>query len=207
VGVDLGWSQKTSFRDCGFEHTLDGGATGYANAHVYANGYPIAPVLDSCWFENSAANAIPNNWFIYLRAGTYPGMSIRNCHFVRDNAAVTSARLFKSEGATVNCIIDNPYVQLGGTPSGTDDIVAGANDTIILIGGRVVKVDLTGAAAPTIGGTDTSVLLIQSSLRTRLASMNTAGRDALPDPQAGDMIFNSQTGVVNFHNGSVWGAI
>lgn len=155
IGVDLGWSQKTAFRDCGFEHTLDGGATGYANAHVYASGYPIGALFDDCWFENSAANATPNNWFIYLKAGTYPGLSIRNCHFVRDNAAVTKARILKSEGATVGCVIDNAYVQLGGTPNGTDDIVTVAGDTFGVIFGRVVKTDLTGVATLTATGAGT----------------------------------------------------
>lgn len=37
--------------------------------------------------------------------------------------------------------------------------------------------------------------------------MTSTQRDAITNPVAGLVIFNTTTGVLNFHNGSAWGAV
>ena len=37
-----------------------------------------------------------------------------------------------------------------------------------------------------------------------LKSYDTAGRNALSSPQAGDTIYNSETGTIDYYNGSAW---
>ena len=37
-----------------------------------------------------------------------------------------------------------------------------------------------------------------------LKSYDTAGRNALPSPQAGDTIYNSETGTIDYYNGTAW---
>jgi hypothetical protein len=37
-----------------------------------------------------------------------------------------------------------------------------------------------------------------------LKSYDTAGRDALSSPQAGDTIYNSETGTIDYYNGTAW---
>jgi hypothetical protein len=37
--------------------------------------------------------------------------------------------------------------------------------------------------------------------------VTTTQRDAIPSPTQGMLVYNSTTGVLNFHNGSVWGAV
>jgi hypothetical protein len=37
--------------------------------------------------------------------------------------------------------------------------------------------------------------------------MTTAQRDLIPTPKAGLVIYNTTTGVLNFHNGAAWGAV
>ena len=41
----------------------------------------------------------------------------------------------------------------------------------------------------------------------RNSPITTAQRDALVNPQAGWMIYNSSTDVFEFYNGTVWGAV
>lgn len=41
----------------------------------------------------------------------------------------------------------------------------------------------------------------------RCTPMTEAQRDAIVDPVGGMVVFNSTTNVLNFHNGSVWGAV
>ncbi|MEE8207583.1 MAG: hypothetical protein V3T88_01305 [Nitrosomonadaceae bacterium] len=41
----------------------------------------------------------------------------------------------------------------------------------------------------------------------RAKPMTTTQRDAITDPEAGMFIFNSTTNVLNFYNGTVWGAV
>ena len=40
----------------------------------------------------------------------------------------------------------------------------------------------------------------------KLKSYTTSQRDALPSPEAGDTIYNSDTGTIDFYNGSSWNA-
>lgn len=61
-----------------------------------------------------------------------------------------------------------------------------------------------GSAGPTA-----SALLELKSVNKGfvLPRMTTAQRDAIVNPVAGMLIFNTTTGVVNFHNGAAWAAI
>ncbi len=54
-----------------------------------------------------------------------------------------------------------------------------------------------------------SALLILESITKGFLPprMTTAQRNAIVNPVAGLMIYNTTTNVLNFHNGSVWGAV
>ena len=41
----------------------------------------------------------------------------------------------------------------------------------------------------------------------KIASMTESERDSIASPQAGDLIYNSETKVFNYHNGTSWGAV
>ena len=41
----------------------------------------------------------------------------------------------------------------------------------------------------------------------RFKPITETARDLIPDPQAGMVIYNSDTNVLNFYNGSTWGAV
>lgn len=53
-----------------------------------------------------------------------------------------------------------------------------------------------------------AILDVQSTTKAFVPPrMTTTQRDAIASPAAGFVIFNTTTGVLNFHNGSVWGAV
>lgn len=62
-----------------------------------------------------------------------------------------------------------------------------------------------------IGGTtltESAILDVQSTTRAvTLPRMTTAQRDAIPNPSASMLIYNTSTNVYNFHNGTTWGPI
>lgn len=60
------------------------------------------------------------------------------------------------------------------------------------------------------GGTATASTILDVKSTTRAVAfprMTTAQRDAIPNPSASMLIYNTSTNVYNFHNGTVWGPI
>lgn len=51
---------------------------------------------------------------------------------------------------------------------------------------------------------DTKRVVIKSDGRVKFASFTTTERNALPSPEAGDTIFNSDTGSLEYYDGSTW---
>lgn len=61
-----------------------------------------------------------------------------------------------------------------------------------------------GSAGPNVS----TILELKSITKAFvLPRMTTTQRDAITRPFAGMIIYNTTTGVVNFHNGTIWGAI
>jgi len=72
---------------------------------------------------------------------------------------------------------------------------------IIVEAGKVLIGDASSTA-------DSALLEIVSTTKgVRFPNMTTVQRDAITAPVAGLVIFNTTTGVLNFHNGAVWGAV
>ncbi len=218
IGIYIDGSTMPIIRDCDFNFTHDTASTdGDTACMIYMDSSPDycnVARIDSCWFECTATNATPNNWMIFIN-GFNNGSSIRDCYFVRTAGAVTSCRAIKTMDTTGGClglVIDNPTMIIGGTPAGTDDIVLSANSSLCqVLGGMRSKTDWSTTTS--LRGIRVSmanpngVARFNQNLRFKLMGLSTAGRDALTDPKAGDLIFNTDTGVVNFYNGAVWGAI
>ena len=58
-----------------------------------------------------------------------------------------------------------------------------------------------------INGDSVLFSVSSTSKGVRFPRMTTTQRNAIVNPKAGDLIFNTSTGVYNFHNGTSWGAI
>lgn len=71
------------------------------------------------------------------------------------------------------------------------------------------RVDASGGFM--VGGTTitpSAILDLQSTTKALIPPrMTTTQRDAIGSPSAGMVVFNTTTGVLNFHNGSAWGAV
>ena len=207
---------KTTVDRCSFEQTHDTASTdGDTAAMIYAASASHITQVHSTWFETTANNATPNNWIIFF-SGLNNNSIIKDCYFVRTGAAVTSARIFKSKNVGASVVrwltIANPAALTGGIPAGTDDLVFDASDTIImLIGGSVSKSDYTtGTLSRNLRVSSANwpgIRRLNHNFRDKAFGLTTTDRDALLEPQAGDVIYNTTTNVLNFYNGTVWGAV
>ena len=56
----------------------------------------------------------------------------------------------------------------------------------------------------TIGTNDANNVSLDNPLKLKVVTES--GRDALPSPQAGDIVYNSDSGTVDFYNGTSWNA-
>jgi hypothetical protein len=150
-------SQDINCYACTFEPQLyDPASTdGDTGAFVYCSQVVNHVTIDSCYFEDEGSNAVPNNWFVYL-SGFCTGVNVSNCSFYR-NTSATSSRILKSKNAAGNgvagVVLDNAFVWVLQTPTGTDDIVLGAADFVEVRGGIIynsasgAKIDLTTSCA------------------------------------------------------------
>jgi hypothetical protein len=108
----------------------------------------------------------------------------------------------------------NNYIP-GLVRGASDEIfVGGVNGTgVRLRAGATVLVDVdatgmqiaSGATGPTAGS---CLLEVTSTTQgVRFPNMTTTQRDNIVGPVAGLVVFNTTTGVLNFHNGAAWGAV
>jgi hypothetical protein len=83
----------------------------------------------------------------------------------------------------------------------------GTGATALLLnpeGGQVA----VGTSAPTTGvAFEVKVDAVNNPQAFMPPKMTTAQRDAIASPGAGMVIYNTSTGVLNFHNGATWGAV
>jgi hypothetical protein len=87
-------------------------------------------------------------------------------------------------------------------PLGNTNLILGTND--------LERMRITGGGNVGIGGTPdaNAILDVQSTTKAFLPPrMTTAQRDAISSPVAGMVIYNTTTNVLNFYNGSAWGAV
>ena len=67
---------------------------------------------------------------------------------------------------------------------------------------------LSIGSSATISANYSALLVLESITKGLLfPRMTTAQRDAIVNPIAGLVIYNTSTNVLNFHNGTVWGAV
>lgn len=83
---------------------------------------------------------------------------------------------------------------------GTTTLAASNAQMVLNKSGNLILGGVAGSAAAILE-------LISTTKGLMLPRMTTTQRDAITSPGAGLIIFNTTTGVVNFHNGTVWGAV
>jgi len=180
--VDVSWGWKAIFRDCTFESLAD-------VELIYSNGYTVGLTVEDFWLETPAATG--TKYLILAKAGTNLAWCINRGHIVRTHASITAAKIFKSEGATINLEFGNFLCQLGGIPAGSDDLVFTAGDIVILRGGRIIKIGNTDPKEPGITAGDWATIYREfSGSRLKLPSMTTATKTALIDIRDGDTVLD-----------------
>ena len=126
---------------------------------------------------------------------------------IKRNAAALEVRLADDTGFATLQASQFTSNLLVGTTSGRMDI-RGQYDISIAGGftGGLGGVAISQGSSATPAAT--AILDVSSTTKGFLPPrMTTAERDLIVTPAAGLVIYNTSTGVLNFHNGSVWGAV
>jgi hypothetical protein len=85
-----------------------------------------------------------------------------------------------------------------------------ANAPLALITNDTERMRIDGSGNVGIGGTANAAAILDAASTTKgflPPRMTTAQRDAISTPPAGLVIYNTSTNVLNFYNGSAWGAV
>lgn len=95
-----------------------------------------------------------------------------------------------------------------GTLNYSNTAASGSNGGAATVA-TVWTIDKNGNMAVGGGTPDANAILDVQSTTKAFAPprMTTTQRDAIASPFAGMVVFNTTTNVLNFHNGSVWGAV
>lgn len=216
-GVLLGGAFLTTFDDCIFENGRDAvSADGDTDSMVKwdttalgVGGALTGLTIRDCWFETTAtSNATPNNWFIFLKAGSN-GVVIENNFFGRMAGATVALRAIKSKNGAAG--MESHYLhisknngQVTAVHAGTDDIVLGANDSALIE--RCYLLDSAAYNKPfrLSGGTSTNLTRVDANYRMKLKSLSTADRALLTDVLPGDVIFCETNTQLELWDGGAW---
>ncbi len=217
-GVLLTGAYFTTFNKCIFENgrdtaSADGDTDSMLKVDSTAGGAGGAlnnvTVRDS-WFETSATtNNPPNNWFVFLKAGS-TDVIIEDSFFTRATGSVASLRAIKSlNGASAgmdshDLHIRNNNASTSAVTTGTDDIVLGARDTACIEGCFTRDSAAYNNPWRVSGGTAAGLARMNSNGRLKLRALTTAQRNALTDKLDGDTVYNTTTGQPETWNGTVW---
>lgn len=150
---------------------------------------------------------VNNNGNVNLSVGNVNQVSSSN--YKQMEASVTY--IHSSGTSDAKTFVANPTIN---TTGGAQNIIGFAFEPSVtsLTGTTLFALRSTHAnAAILLGGTtltDNAILDLQSTTKAFIPPrMTTTQRDAIATPSAGMVIFNTTTGVLNFHNGSAWAAV
>jgi hypothetical protein len=105
-------------------------------------------------------------------------------------------------------VTDFSRLQFGGTTSSFPAIARSSANMIISLADAAAGSSLGVGMSVATGVNASAVLQADSTTKGFLPPrMTTAQRDLISSPAAGLMIYNTSTNVLNFFNGSVWGAV
>ena len=168
--------------------------------------------LFGCYFEPETAGSRPH---LITSAGVTRGFVLDE-PFINSASTAVGLRLLKTslQGGLREARIRGGHFQTAKTGSGTDDIeLNDVTDDLNLqgcrwtdpVGDGELRVSLPLGGS--FGVNQTRFTRSGHGSRLRLPMLTTTQRDALVDPMKGDVIFNTTTNVLNFHNGTSWGAV
>jgi hypothetical protein len=105
-------------------------------------------------------------------------------------------------------VTDFNRLQFGGTTSSFPAIARSSANMIISLADAAAGSSLGVGMSVATGVNASAVLQADSTTKGFLPPrMTTAQRDLIASPAAGLMIYNTSTNLLNFYNGSVWGAV
>lgn len=179
---------------------------------MYVNATSVG-VTSAGRFTISGANATNVGVNVLASGGTNINVGVNGSA----GATITFPKATAFVGTFGSAYIDGAINAFGGAFATDTDVLATADTYGVYVDGQnsgagraygvVVEngKSLFGAFTST---NDCAILEIVSTTQGILfPRMTTAERDLIAAPVAGLVIFNTTTGVLNFHNGAVWGAV
>lgn len=107
-----------------------------------------------------------------------------------------------------DAVTDFSRLQFGGTTSSFPAIARSSTNAVICLANATAGAGLGVGMASATGLAASAILQADSTTKGFLPPrMTTAQRDLIATPAAGLVIYNTSTNVLNFYNGSVWGAV
>lgn len=172
--------------------------------------YDIATNAWSCGTSTSGITAVtalgtlPADELIVGNGGTQIKTAVMPVVFRASDSSI-QASIVATQGA-----VAYPELQAGLSGAGATVAATSAIDTDVplgLVGQGAGCVNLGNGdyATPIVQACSTAVMI--GNVPFRPTPMTTAERDALSSPAAGWVVYNTSTNVLNFHNGSTWGAV
>lgn len=195
---------------------------------IRANGDMVQghTTVENWWYSSSN---VPRSYFVNTTNGAGVNAIGVGTHgvlqMIRTNSATIGGRGIVSSGDFLGWIRFAGDDAVSASAAVAADIIGavdGTPGTNDMPGRLVFRTTADGASAPTeriridsagnvgIGGTANAAAILDTASTTKgflPPRMTTAQRDAISTPPAGLVIYNTSTNVLNFYNGSAWGAV